>query len=48
MARTRHRFASLSGCGVRRLPTKYLGLPLGASHRFCAEWDLVEKDQEGD
>ena len=31
------------GCKVRRLPTSYLGLPLGAQHKFVATWDGVEE-----
>ena len=31
------------GCKVRRLPTSYLGLPLGAQHKFMATWDGVEE-----
>ena len=31
------------GCKVGRLPTSYLGLPLGAQHKSVAVWDGVEK-----
>ncbi|KAJ9700381.1 hypothetical protein PVL29_005939 [Vitis rotundifolia] len=31
------------GCKVGRLPTSYLGLPLGAYHKFVVIWDGVEE-----
>ena len=31
------------GCGVGSLPTKYLGLPLGAPHRVVGVWDSIEE-----
>ena len=31
------------GCGVGSLPTKYLGLPLGAPHRATGVWDSIEE-----
>ena len=31
------------GCKVGRLPTSYLGLPLGANHKSVAIWDGVEE-----
>ena len=31
------------GCKVGKLPSFYLGLPLGASHKFVAVWDGVEE-----
>ena len=31
------------GCGVGSLPTSYLGLPLGASHKVLGVWDSVEE-----
>ena len=31
------------GCGVGSLPTKYLGLPLGAPHRAVGVWDSIEE-----
>ena len=31
------------GCGVGSLPTKYLGLPLGAPHRALGVWDSIEE-----
>ena len=31
------------GCKVGRLPTSYLGLPLGAHHKSMAVWDGVEE-----
>ena len=31
------------GCKVGRLPTSYLGLPLGAQHKSVAVWDGMEK-----
>ena len=31
------------GCKVGRLPTSYLGLPLGAHHKSVAIWDGVEE-----
>ena len=30
-------------CGVGSLPTKYLGLPLGAPHRALGVWDSIEE-----
>ncbi|RVW50222.1 Threonine--tRNA ligase, mitochondrial 1 [Vitis vinifera] len=31
------------GCKVGRLPTSYLGIPLGANHKSVAVWDGVEE-----
>ena len=31
------------GCCHGHLPAKYLGLPLGASHKSMAVWDGVEE-----
>ena len=31
------------GCKIGSLPTKYLGLPLGAKCNFVNAWDGVEK-----
>ena len=31
------------GCKVRSLPSTYLGLPLGASHKSVKVWDGVEE-----
>ena len=31
------------GCGVGSLPTKYLGLPLGAPHRASGVWGSIEE-----
>ena len=31
------------GCKVGRLPTSYLGIPLGAIHKSMAVWDGVEE-----
>ena len=31
------------GCKVGRLPTSYLGFPLGAQHKSVAIWDGVEE-----
>ena len=31
------------GCNVGRLPTSYLGIPLGANHKSVAVWDGVEE-----
>ena len=31
------------GCGVGSLPSKYLGLPLGAPHRAVGVWDSIEE-----
>ena len=31
------------GCRTGHLPSTYLGLPLGASHKFVAVWDNVEE-----
>ena len=35
--------ATKLGCKVGSLPSSYLGLPLGASFKFVAAWDGVEK-----
>ena len=37
------RVAAVFGCKVGNLPTNYLGLPLGASHKLCRVWDGVEE-----
>ena len=31
------------GCKVGRLPSSYLGIPLGVNHKFVAVWDGVEE-----
>lgn len=31
------------GCNVGKLPTSYLGLPLGASYKSVSVWDKVEE-----
>ena len=31
------------GCWVGHLPTTYLGLPLGATHKSMAIWDNIEE-----
>ena len=31
------------GCKVGRLPSSYLGIPLGANHKSVAVWDGVEE-----
>ncbi|RVW14147.1 putative ribonuclease H protein [Vitis vinifera] len=38
-----YRAAAVFGCKVENLPTNYLGLPLGASHKSCRVWDGVEE-----
>ena len=35
--------ASMLGCKVRKLPTSYLGLPLGAPYKSTRVWDVVEE-----
>ena len=35
--------ASVLGCGIRKLPTKYLGPPLGAPLKAKVVWDVVEE-----
>ena len=35
--------AAFFGCKVGKFPTTYLGLPLGASHKLCRVWDVVEE-----
>ena len=35
--------ATKFGCGISSLPTSYLGLPLGASHKAIGVWDSVEE-----
>ena len=35
--------ARLLGCGVRKLPNSYLGLPLDASFKSSVAWDAVEE-----
>ena len=37
------RLALELGCSIGSLPTKYLGLPLGAKHRATYVWDEVEE-----
>lgn len=37
------RVVVLFGCKVRRFPTSYLGLPLGAPHRSIGVWDVIEE-----
>ncbi|RVW58897.1 putative mitochondrial protein [Vitis vinifera] len=32
-----------AGCKVGRLPSSYLGIPLGANHKYVAVWDGVEE-----
>ena len=36
-----HNLARFFGCGVEYLPSSYLGLPLGASYKSIAVWNLV-------
>lgn len=36
-------FARILGCKLGKLPTKYLGLPLGATYKVKAMWDVVEE-----
>ena len=31
------------GCKVGKLPTSYLGVPLGANHKYVTVWDGVEE-----
>ena len=31
------------GCKVGRLPSSYLGIPLGVNHKSVAVWDGVEE-----
>ena len=31
------------GCRVESLPSTYLGLTLGASHKFIVVWDSIEE-----
>lgn len=38
--------ASCLGCNIGRLPSSYLGLPLGAPYRFKAIWDPVIERME--
>ena len=38
-----NRAAVLFGCKVRRFPTSYLGLPLGAPHRSIGVWDVIKE-----
>ena len=35
--------ASMMGCRIGKLPTSYLGLPLGASFKSPRVWDVVEE-----
>lgn len=37
------RVVVLFGCKVRRFPTSYLGLPLGAPQRSIGVWDVIEE-----
>ena len=37
------RAAAFFGCKVGKLLTTYLGLPLGAPHKSCRVWDVVEE-----
>ena len=37
------RTSALFGCKVGKLPTSYLGLLLGALHKFCSVWDAIEE-----
>ena len=37
------RAIALFGCKVRKLPTTYLGLPLGALHKLSRVWDVIEE-----
>ncbi|RVX16130.1 hypothetical protein CK203_014543 [Vitis vinifera] len=41
------RAAAVFGCKVGNLPTNYLGLPLGASHKSCRVWDGESETQIG-
>ena len=34
---------ALFGCKVGKLPTTSLGLPLGAPHKSCKIWDVIEE-----
>ena len=38
-----NRATSLFGCKVGKLPTSYLGLPLGAPKKHCGVWDSIEE-----
>ena len=39
-----HALAKILGCKVRALPMTYLGMPLGASHKFPSIWNpILEK-----
>ncbi|RVW30191.1 putative ribonuclease H protein [Vitis vinifera] len=40
-----YRAAAVFGCKVENLPTNYLGLPLGASHKSCRVWDGESETQ---
>ena len=35
--------ASVLGCRIRKLPTSYLGLPLGVLFKSSRVWDAVEE-----
>ncbi|RVW86243.1 hypothetical protein CK203_046070 [Vitis vinifera] len=37
------RTIALFGCKVGKLPTSCLGLPLGAHHKSCGVWDVIEE-----
>ncbi|RVX00002.1 hypothetical protein CK203_024723 [Vitis vinifera] len=41
------RATAVFGCKVGNLPTNYLGLPLGASHKSCKVWDGESETQIG-
>ena len=38
-----NRATFLFGCRVGKLPTSYLGLPLGALNKHCGVWDSIEE-----
>ena len=35
--------SSVLGCRIGKLPTSYLGLPLGALFKSSRAWDIVEE-----
>ena len=40
---TENRTTTFFGCKVGKLSTTYLGSPLGAPHKSCRFWDVVEE-----
>ena len=40
---TENRATTFFGCKVGKLSTTYLGLPLGAHHKSCRFWDVIEE-----